>query len=316
MIDKEKYIELCKTEKSIPIFSKDWWMDAVCGEINWDVLLVERNNEIVASMPYYMKKKLGFKYITQPTLTKTNGVWIKYPEKQKQRSKLSYEKELMTEIIEQLKTLKIDYYSQNFNYSITNWLPFYWKGFKQTTRYTYVIENVIDLESVFGEFSKVVRKNIKKAEQSAKIYVSNDVEKFYSINKKTFERQGLKIPYTLELLKRIDEACDKNNARTIYFAEDEDGNLHCGSYIVYDDMGVYQLMSGTNPEFKKSEFKSLLIWEGLKYAHQTNRIFDFEGSMMEGVEEYFRKFGTIQKPFFSISKINSRILKIRQNLKF
>ena len=41
MTKKEKYQELCKYEKSIPIFSKDWWMDAVCGEDNWDVLLVE-----------------------------------------------------------------------------------------------------------------------------------------------------------------------------------------------------------------------------------------------------------------------------------
>lgn len=32
---------------------------------------------------------------------------------------------------------KFDYFNMNFHYSITNWLPFYWRGFKQTTRYTY-----------------------------------------------------------------------------------------------------------------------------------------------------------------------------------
>ena len=34
-------------------------MDAVCGEDNWDVLIVEKGGEIVASMPIYIKKKFG-----------------------------------------------------------------------------------------------------------------------------------------------------------------------------------------------------------------------------------------------------------------
>ena len=42
MSNKSKYRNLCTKEKTTPIFSKDLWMDAVCGENNWDVLLVER----------------------------------------------------------------------------------------------------------------------------------------------------------------------------------------------------------------------------------------------------------------------------------
>ena len=42
MTKKEKYRELCKYEKSIPIFSKDRWMDAVCWENDWDILSVEK----------------------------------------------------------------------------------------------------------------------------------------------------------------------------------------------------------------------------------------------------------------------------------
>jgi len=40
LIDKELYREFCKVEDNIPIFSKDWWMDAVCGEDKWDVILI------------------------------------------------------------------------------------------------------------------------------------------------------------------------------------------------------------------------------------------------------------------------------------
>jgi CelD/BcsL family acetyltransferase involved in cellulose biosynthesis len=74
MTPKDKYRQLCKEDKSIPIFSKDWWMDAVCGENDWNVLIVEKGGEIVASMPIYIKKKHGLKYITQPKLTQNNGI--------------------------------------------------------------------------------------------------------------------------------------------------------------------------------------------------------------------------------------------------
>ncbi|MDI2587658.1 hypothetical protein OR571_11170 [Psychrobacillus sp. NEAU-3TGS] len=83
MNNREKYRELCKKEKNIPIFSKDWWLDAVAGEGKWDVILVEKGDEIVASLPYVIKKKFSFNYITMPMLTQTAGIWIKYPEGQK-----------------------------------------------------------------------------------------------------------------------------------------------------------------------------------------------------------------------------------------
>jgi hypothetical protein len=38
MTNKEKYREFCKNEKNLPIFSKDWWLDAVCGKDNYALL--------------------------------------------------------------------------------------------------------------------------------------------------------------------------------------------------------------------------------------------------------------------------------------
>ena len=41
MNSKERYRILCDHERSIPIFSRDWWLDAVSNEA-WDVSLVEK----------------------------------------------------------------------------------------------------------------------------------------------------------------------------------------------------------------------------------------------------------------------------------
>ena len=163
--NKDKYRELCRTEKSIPIFSRDWWLDAACGKDNWDVIIVENGGNIVASLPYTLEKKYGFYISRMPILTQKLGPWIRYPEGQKYSTKLEYEKKIFNELIKQIPS-KIDLFLQAFDYSITNWLPFYWNGFKQTTRYTYVLDNLHNLDVIKENFSHSKRQNLKKAEKS------------------------------------------------------------------------------------------------------------------------------------------------------
>jgi hypothetical protein len=44
---------------------------------------------------------------------------------------------------------------------------------------------------------------------------------------------------------------------------------------------------------------------------KNNKTFDFEESMIESIEKYFRSFGAIQKPYYNISKTNSKLIKIK-----
>ena len=160
MTNKEKYKEFCN-QTPLPIFSQNWWLDAVCGPNNWDVGIIEKGGEVVATLPYYLKRKGPFKIITMPPLTQTMGPWIKFPEDQKHATKLSYEKEIMNTLIEQLPT--VDYFCQNFHHTITNWLPFHWNNYTQTTRYTYVLNNIENTKTIYSDFNQAKKKNIKKA---------------------------------------------------------------------------------------------------------------------------------------------------------
>ena len=40
MTSKEKYIIFAESEANLPIFSKPWWLDSVCGIDDWDVAIV------------------------------------------------------------------------------------------------------------------------------------------------------------------------------------------------------------------------------------------------------------------------------------
>ncbi len=315
MATKEKYREFCKTEKNIPIFSKDWWLDSVCGENNWDVVLVERNDNIIAAMPFYKTNKSIFKIITMPKLTQTMGPYIKYPPNQKYEKKLSYEKEIMNLLIKQLPI--VENFSQNLHHSITNWLPFYWHGYTQTTRYTYIIENLDDLDSVFNNFNSSYRNKIRKAQKIVTVKKRMNIEEFYKINMMTFDRQNIKHPYDLEFIKKHDKYLLKNDAREIFYAIDTNGDIHSALYLTWDNNSSYVHMVGENPNLRNSAAGVLLVWEAIKYTKEILNLnkFDFEGSMIEGVEQVRKSFGAIQKPYFNISKTNSKLLKMRQLIK-
>ena len=73
MSNKDKYRLLCNTEKNIPIFSHDWWLDTVCGEKKWDVLLIEQKGRIQATLPLYVPHS---DIVSMPSYTQTMGPWF------------------------------------------------------------------------------------------------------------------------------------------------------------------------------------------------------------------------------------------------
>ncbi len=306
--NKFRYIAHCADELSIPLFSTSWWLDATAGEENWDVALVCSDKKIVASMPYMLKKRYGFSILTQPPLTQNLGPWLHNTEG-KLAQQLGQQKQLMQTLIEQLPAF--DYFSQNWVWMNTNWMPFYWNGFHQTTRYTYILHDLSDVKLLWDGLLANIRTDIKKASNryGLKIRKNPTISDFLELNRKTFERQNLPPPYTDDFVRKLDTACVKNNARKIFIAEDEQGRPHAGVYIVWDQNNAYYLMGGGDPELRNSGATSLCIWEAIQFAATVTKRFDFEGSMIEPVEKFFRAFGGTQTPYFSVTKTPSRLLK-------
>ncbi len=308
MQSKERYREFCKREY-IPLFSQAWWLDAVAGD-DWGVVLYEKNGVIWGSMPYIIKKKALFRAVAQPKLTQQLGPYIKYPQNQRYYKKLSWEKEVISALINDLP--KFDYFKQGFHYSITNWLPFFWHGFEQTTYYTYIIDPIEDIEEFWkNSLQKKARVAIKKARNLVDVVESDSAESFYEMVAMTYARQGLNVPYTKELFLKLDRACKEQESRKILFAIDKESReIHVGLYMVYDESTIYLLASGANPSLRSSGAENLLEWSAIEFATKKKKILDFEGSMIEPIESHARSFGFKQMPFFLVTKSNSKLLNL------
>ena len=309
--NKEQYKVYCEAHPEIPLFSQYWWMEAVCYKKQWDVLLIHQEGEIVASLPYLIGNKWGFRYILQPQLTQTNGVWINYPADMNANKRLHVDKLLCTEFIRQLNQLHLSYFKQCFHHSFTNWLPFYWEGFSQTTRYSYIIEDISNPDELYPQFAKNKRKQINRAQRSLHTTFDISAEQFYD----ALCLQREKTLYSKEFFQHVHQTVMQNNSGFIVGVEDASEQLHCAVFIVYDKTTAYFLATAINPEYRNSGATALMIWECIKKASTLGlQHFDFEGSMNKEIEHSHRGFATKQVPFFEITKAFNCVGKIVDKL--
>ncbi len=137
--------------------------------------------------------------ISMPLLTQKLGPYIVYPLNQSNAKRLSFENEIICEILKRLP--KVDEFNVNFNYTYTNWLPFYWAGFKQTTRYTYLIDNLDN--DVFSRFVPAKRTDIRKALELIEIRNGLSGVDFINFYIDSLHKQGKRLSYNQDLFLRI-----------------------------------------------------------------------------------------------------------------
>jgi lipid II:glycine glycyltransferase (peptidoglycan interpeptide bridge formation enzyme) len=308
MQNKTLYQQFSEQEKELPLFLKYQWFNTLYNDKDWDVAIVEKGGEVVAVLPYVVSKKKSFKLISPQFLSPYQGVWMKYPKGQKYASKISYEKEVINELIEQLP--KVDSFKQNFLPGFTNWMPFYWKGFNQTTRYTYILQDISNTKDVFANFKENIRREIRKAEKALTIKSFDNIEIMHQMKMDYHQNNIDEYPVTLKRLSMIYDFCKENNCGELLIAEDKDKNIHSLLLYVWDNECAYYLNGVTNLLYKTSGSMSLLLWEAIQKSSAKTKAFNFEGSMLEPVERYFRAFGGEQTPYFEISKVNSKVLKL------
>ena len=75
------------------------------------------------------------------------------------------------------------------------------------------------------------------------------------------------------------------------------------------------MIGGSDPKFKNSGANSLLIWRAIEDSSKHTDAFDFEGSMMEPVERFFRGFGGEPVPYFQLTYSNNMHKKYLKNNK-
>jgi hypothetical protein len=294
------YEDLVTQSPQGSIFAHRWWLEAVAPGM-YEILKINEGDGIQAAWPIVYSKSDGAKHVCMPALTQKLGVLFA-PSDIEPVEMQSQNQELTTELIEQLGDTVT--FHQNFHENYTDWLPFYWQGYTQTARYTYALEDISDLTSVWNGMRPNHRRDIRRAKRlGIRIIDGLDMARFLELNRKTFTRQGLEPLASDELILRLDRACCANAGRKIFAGVDSQGRIHAAVYIAWANDTAYYLMGGSEPNLRNSGAQLLALWEAVIFASSVVKRFDFEGSMLQQIEHGFRGFGARQLPYSSISKV-------------
>jgi hypothetical protein len=303
---RQRYEQFCREALDLPVFMQPWYLDAVCEDGHWSAALAEKGGRIAGVWPYFVKKKLAWQYVAMPVLARQMGPYLlpEYRASQKETG-------LIEALLEQLPSFAA--FEQDCNYTLTNWLPLYWHGFSQTTRYSFTLD-LSDPDRLWQQLAADYRnQKIPKARAQVDVQTGGDLAEFYRIHNLSYERQGLKPPCSFQFLKRLDQALAAHGAREIFFATDRvSGAIHSVAYLVWDNHSAYFLMAGDAPATRQSGAGILVAWEAIQYARETLQVpvFDFAGSMVRSIERVRRQFGAQPKQYFRIRKADSWLWRV------
>ncbi len=275
IISSKEYEEELKSVSDIPV-----WIDPISIRIyeNKEIIKILLDNKPLAYyvVPFYYKddkkwverKYRYFAYLS-PFFVK------KCPNKKR--------KEAIYLIFNYIFS-NYDYMYMPLHPSFTEISAIQGMGAFMESRHTHILRNVMNLD----ELDSKLRNNIKSASKKLKIIIDYDLSKFdfdIAIHG-TKEEQECRKKNALNLLK---------HHKAIIFTGYYEGKPIIGNMVTFDNEWVYGLHAwqidkvprGSGPYIIYSISKWAFEKKGLKY-------FDFEGSVMQSIDNYFCNFNAEQ----------------------
>ena len=73
---------------------------------------------------------------------------------------------------------------------------------------------------------------------------------------------------------------------------------------------MYYLIPCYSLEHKNSGAGALLVLEAIKLAREKQVVFDFEGSMIRGVANHYKQFGSTSTMYYSVEKYYKPLFRL------
>ncbi len=307
--DYEAWDEFVKGSPQGNIFSSSKWKRVVEGSTDYkgELLAFYRADEPVAGILVFSIKKGPFKVAYQPPLTPFTTLLFEKKKTDRLSKIESFEKEIIEKLDEKLKG-----YSCNFlvmHPLIKDIRAFTLKKWQPGVNYTYILD-ISDIEKLWESIDKAAKYDIKRAEEKGiKIEISDDIDTFYDIYKKTFERQNIRKFPSKKLIENI---LKSENSR-LYLAKKEDVVI-AGAVVLFDEGISYYLLAASDPAFRDEKAPSLLLWNIAKDCSKSCSRMDLVGANTPQLIKFKRDFSPSLVPYYSVKKYNSNLLKIFKNI--
>ena len=271
---------------------------------HWQAAFVKKGDNWLAVMPFVSSQKWGLKYSLQPLFSQYWGVFFASFEGSAYKQ-LSLQRKCLEALLPVWEPFRLVKYrlAPETHYL----LPYHWKGFQLQPRFTYLLALEEEEKSLWQQLASPLQRQIRKIEKrKLEVRRSTDPNDLLALIQKQKARGhdvlgGAK--GGMALLRKLIVFLQTSGYGEIYLLPDEASEPLAAALIAHFRSKSMYLIGAFDPETRDSGAMSFLMWQAILQARQKKaQYFDFEGSMIEGIEGFFRKFGASPTTYFEISK--------------
>lgn len=296
-IDDTRWNNFINQSPQTIIYGYSWYLDVICEE--W-LAIISSNLEgdwlAVMPIPVFKKYFLNRSYI--PLLCQHLAVFYKSLNLKKEKE-LSLKKKILINTIDKIPSkIKIFRYTTSmFNNYL---LPFYWRNYSLQTKYSYWLKIEKNKQLNFQLFNHRTRTCIKKAERNKlTCKESTSIDRIVEAGKR-----NIKVPFDEKKLFKLWKTLYPKNLIKAVEVLDEAGKFYSGIiYLIHRNKYIY-LFGTVEEKFKDLGATSLGIWHIIKNSEAGIETHDFQGSMLESIEKFYRGFGASPVSYIQIYKNN------------
>jgi len=155
-------------------------------------------------------------------------------------------------------------------------------------------------EDLSKRFSADVLQNIRRAAAHDLRYEKGEIDEAFHYYKKLYGAQSGVTDDQFEKFRKLCVFIGKNDKIIVRKVTTASGSPLAIALLPVEKMRMYNVMNSTLPEGKKCEANYFLLSRIWMEFEGTGMTFDFEGSDIPGVAEFYRKFGAINQPYFKL----------------
>ncbi len=212
----------------------------------------------------------------------------------------SFRKDIIDAISDFIKEAKYAHYKLDFAPEWNDMQPMLWKKIHATVRYTYRIDLNQSEGAITENLDSSKRNKISKAgREGLMMHHVPDVQLALQMIRENLESNSL--PFHPEIMQKILQFAseEKNGLYTITKNHDK---VLAVNICVHDQKISYNLLSAINRTVIHNQGGTFGLYHSILYSKEKGKyIFDFEGSGVPEIEEFFRSFGGALTPYFSVS---------------
>jgi hypothetical protein len=275
-IEITKYNQLVENSLGVSIYCYSWYLDSVSD--NWGCL-VKGDYEAVYPLVYTVK--FGQKIIYQPFFTR-------------EFSFFSLQELGELDKVEFIESVPPEF--KKIDFAIDSKLKVQNLEVTEVMNQELVIGS--DYENTYKDYSTNTKRLIKKAlKAGCVVEASNNVAKFITFFK---ENTGSQVNYEskhYENLELLIKTLVENKKGCIYQVKQNSNTLAIGVYLFQNHRITY-LKGTADPEGKKIGAMFLLMDKVIKENKTKASVFDFGGSKVSSIANFYKKFGAKDRTYY------------------